>query len=143
MAKERRQGQPQASFGHGSQSQGSAMGGAFRSSIGAPVSGTKATGKLMALKRDEVEVTPRVVTGTFLVNNKPACVLFDSRASHSFVASSCVSKLLLSSLLEMNSEFAQPSGERILCQLVYKDIPLNFMGIDLRIDLIEFALDKF
>ncbi|XP_057520821.1 uncharacterized protein LOC130801077 [Amaranthus tricolor] len=91
------------------------MGGAFRSSIGAPVSGTKATGKLMALKRDEVEVTPRVVTGTFLVNNKPACVLFDSRASHSFVASSCVSKLLLSSLLEMNSEFAQPSGERILC----------------------------
>ena len=114
MAKERRQGQPQASFGHGSQSQGSAMGGAFRSSIGAPVSGTKATGKLMALKRDEVEVTPRVVTGTFLVNNKPACVLFDSRASHSFLASSCISKLFLTSSLEISSEFCPTIGRENL-----------------------------
>ena len=97
----------------------------------------------MALKRDEAEVTPGVVTGTFLVNNKPAYVLFDSRASHSFVASSCISKLSLSSSLEIISEFAQPSGERILCQRVYRDIPLDFMGTDLRVDLIEFPLDNF
>ena len=115
------------------------MGGSSRSSVGAPVIGTKATGKLMAFKRDEAEVTLGVVTGTFLVNNKPAYVLFDSGASHSFIASSCISKFLLSSLLEINSEFAQPSGERILCQLVYKDIPLDFLGIELRVDFIDFS----
>ena len=93
----------------------------------------------MAFKRDEAEVTLGVVTGTFLVNNKPAYVLFDSGASHSFIASSCISKFLLSSLLEINSEFAQPSGERILCQLVYKDIPLDFLGIELRVDFIDFS----
>ncbi|XP_057522324.1 uncharacterized protein LOC130802366 [Amaranthus tricolor] len=97
----------------------------------------------MALKRDEAEVTPGVVTGTFLVNNKPAYVLFDSGAFHSLIASSCISKLSLSSSLEISSEFAQPSGERILCQRVYRDIPLDFMGIDLRVDLIEFPLDNF
>ena len=90
------------------------MGGSSRLFVCTPVIGTKAKGKLMTLKRDEAEVTPEVVTGTFLVNNKPAYVLFDCGASHSFIASSCISKLLLSSLLEISSEFAQPSGERIL-----------------------------
>ena len=69
----------------------------------------------MTLKRDEAEDKPGVITGMFLVNNKPAYVLFDSGASHSFVASSCVSKLHLPNSLKINSEFTQPSGERILC----------------------------
>ena len=119
------------------------MGGSSRPSVSAPISGTKATGKLMALKREKAEATPGVVTGTFLVNNKPAYVLFDSGASHSFVAFSCISKLLLFSSLEINSEFVQPSGERILCQRVHRDIPSDFLGIDLRVDLIEFPLDNF
>ena len=57
-AQDRRQGRPQTYFGHGSQSQGPVMGGSSRPSVGASVSGTKATGKLMALKRDVPEVTP-------------------------------------------------------------------------------------
>ena len=81
------------------------MGASSRPTGGAPVSGTKATGKLIALQRDEAEATPGVVTGMFLVNNKPAYFLFDCGASYSFVASSCISKLLLSSSLEINNEF--------------------------------------
>ncbi|XP_057525575.1 uncharacterized protein LOC130804996 isoform X2 [Amaranthus tricolor] len=63
VTQDRRQGRPQASFGHGPHSQGSAMGSSSRPSVGTPVSGTKAIGKLMTLKRDEAEVTPGVVTG--------------------------------------------------------------------------------
>ncbi|XP_057517957.1 uncharacterized protein LOC130798877 [Amaranthus tricolor] len=106
VTQDRRQGRPQAPFGRGSQSQGSAMGSSSRPSVGTPVSGTKATGKLMTLKRDEAE-------------------------------------LHLPNSLEINSEFTQPSGERILCQRAYKDIALDFMGMDLRVDLIEFPLDNF
>ncbi|CAO2819454.1 unnamed protein product [Amaranthus hypochondriacus] len=63
VAQDRRQGRPQTSVGHGSRNPGSAMGGSSRPSVGAPISGTKATGKLMALKRGEAEDTPGVVTG--------------------------------------------------------------------------------
>ena len=62
----------------------------------------------MALKRDEAELTTGFVMGTFLVSNKPAYVLFDSGTCHSFIASLCVSKLLLYISLEINNEFAKP-----------------------------------
>ncbi|XP_057522676.1 uncharacterized protein LOC130802679 [Amaranthus tricolor] len=41
VTQDRRQGQPQAPFGRGSQSQGSAMGSSSRPSVGTPISGTK------------------------------------------------------------------------------------------------------
>ena len=114
----------------------------MKPSVNTLASDTKATRKHLVLKREEVEATPGVVTGTFIVNTIPAHVLFDSGAFHPFVAYACISKLFLSDSLEIHNEFAQPSGERILCQRVFKDIPLEVLGINLPVDWIEFPLDN-
>jgi hypothetical protein len=41
---------------------------------------------------EEVQAAPDVIIGMILVNDNNAIVLFDSRASHSFVAASFVQK---------------------------------------------------
>jgi hypothetical protein len=41
---------------------------------------------------EEVQETPDVVTGMFIINDTSADVLFDSRASHSFISATCVGK---------------------------------------------------
>jgi hypothetical protein len=41
---------------------------------------------------EEAQEAPDVVIGLFLVNNTSAVVLFDSRASHSFISATYVEK---------------------------------------------------
>lgn len=57
VAQDRRHSQPQSSFERAQQSQGSTLKGSSRAFFDTPASGTKATRKCMALKRDEVETT--------------------------------------------------------------------------------------
>ena len=80
---------------------------------------------------------------TFLVNLGLIFVLFDSGASHSFIAMSCASKVGLSSPVSISIEFAQPSGDRVTCVKAYRDVSLDFLGVPLLIHLIEFPLDNF
>ena len=42
-------------------------------------------GRLLSIGLQEAVVDPTVVTGTFLLNNSYACILFDSRVERSFV----------------------------------------------------------
>jgi hypothetical protein len=41
---------------------------------------------------EEAQLTPDVVLGMFLASSRPATILFDSGASHSFISSSFVAK---------------------------------------------------
>jgi hypothetical protein len=49
-------------------------------------------GKINHVTVEQAQEAPEVVLGTFLVNSEPASVLFDSRASHSFVTNQFVEK---------------------------------------------------
>jgi predicted aspartyl protease len=42
---------------------------------------------------EEIPDGAPVMTGTFLVNNHPVVVLFDSGASHTFISKECASRL--------------------------------------------------
>ncbi|XP_022042227.1 uncharacterized protein LOC110944889 [Helianthus annuus] len=53
----------------------------------------KANARAFTMTRAEAKTDPNVVSGTFLVNDVPASVLFDSGASRSFVAHSFCGKL--------------------------------------------------
>src|SRR5664279_424565 len=53
---------------------------------------TSAKGKFNHMSAEEAQESPDVVLGTFLVNSVHAHVLFDSRASHSFVTQDFVKK---------------------------------------------------
>ncbi|KAL4030656.1 hypothetical protein IC575_008906 [Cucumis melo] len=50
-------------------------------------------GKVYAMAQQEVEDAPDVITGTILICNVPADVLFDPGATHSFVSSIFLTKL--------------------------------------------------
>jgi hypothetical protein len=49
-------------------------------------------GKINHVTVEQAQEAPEVVLGTFLVNSKPASVLFNSGASHSFVTNQFVEK---------------------------------------------------
>jgi hypothetical protein len=54
--------------------------------------GNVARGHLNHVSTEEAQEAPDIILGTFLVNSVPATVLFDSRASHSFVTEPFVKK---------------------------------------------------
>jgi len=83
------------------------------------------------------------VTGTFLVNNVPAYVLFDSGATVSFIASSFVSKANLSVSSPVRSFISLPSGEDFVCHREFKEVPVVICGSELRADLKEFPMIEF
>ena len=49
-------------------------------------------GRVNHVTAKTVQEAPDVVISTFFVNSKPASVLFDSRASHSFITDQFVAK---------------------------------------------------
>jgi hypothetical protein len=49
-------------------------------------------GRVNHMTSEEAQQAPDVVLGLFLASSHPATILFDSRASHSFISSSFVAK---------------------------------------------------
>jgi hypothetical protein len=61
---------------------------------------------------EEAQAAPNVIIGMILVNDNNAIMLFDSRASHSFVAASFVQKYDLPlSMLKNRMIFSSPRGD--------------------------------
>jgi hypothetical protein len=69
-------------------------------------------GKINHVTSEQAQEAPNVVLGMFLVNSKPASVLFDSGSSHSFVTNQFVEKHNLSmSLMKTLLLVSSPGGE--------------------------------
>jgi hypothetical protein len=61
---------------------------------------------------EDAQAAPEVIIGMILVNDNNAIVLFDSRASHSFVAASFVQKYNLPlSMLKNGMIVSSPGGD--------------------------------
>jgi hypothetical protein len=85
---------------------------------------------------EEVQEAPDVVIGMFLVNNASAVVLFDSRASHSFIFTAYVGKHNLPlSLLTCQMNVSSPGGDMPTRQLCPK-VNLKIRGVDFVVNLI-------
>jgi hypothetical protein len=67
---------------------------------------------------EEAQEAPDVVIGTFFVNDTSAVVLFDSRASHSFISTAYVEKYNLPiALLTCQMIVSSPGGDMPVRQL--------------------------
>jgi hypothetical protein len=88
------------------------------------------------LDAQEAQQAPGVVLGEFLVEFTPATVLFDSRASHSFIATSFVEKHgIPSTPLEIPLVTRTP-GSDLLCQLKCSHVRILLSGVVFLADLI-------
>ena len=102
------------------------------------------TGRLLAIGHNEAVADPTVVTGTFLLNNSYACVLFDSGAERSFINQNF--KHLLKQtpqplketfVVEMANGKTESSNEIYIgCTIMLDDHPFL-------IDLIPVSIKKF
>jgi hypothetical protein len=79
-------------------------------------------GKVNYVTSDEAQQAQDVILGMFLASSHPATILFDSRASHSFITSSFVAKHnLLISNMKLTMCVSSPGGEmriKLICPAV-------------------------
>ncbi|KAL0556085.1 hypothetical protein IC582_004592 [Cucumis melo] len=100
-------------------------------------------GKVYAMTQQEVEDAPDVITGTILICNVPADVLFDPGATHSFVSSIFLTKL--NRMLEPLSEglaIYTPVGDVLLVNEVLRNCEVLVEGISLLVDLLPLELQR-
>ncbi|KMS98235.1 hypothetical protein BVRB_4g094550 [Beta vulgaris subsp. vulgaris] len=97
-------------------------------------------GRVFIMNRREAQNVSEVVVGTFFINSLSVKVLFDSGASHSFISSTLVDKLQLSSPVSISLEIALPSGKMFNCTSLHSQVPLVIVWVKFSSDLVEFAL---
>jgi hypothetical protein len=103
-------------------------------------------GRVNHMISDEAQQAQDVVLGMFLTSSHPATILFDFRASHSFISSSFVMKHSLPiATMKHTMLVSSPGGEmrtKHICPVVCitirgVDIPLNLILLDSKgIDII-------
>ena len=95
------------------------------------------------MSKSEVESDANIVTGTFLVNFKPAFVLFDSGASHCFLSKSFIEKHSFKPFSSCQAKVTTPSGETFLSKSLYLGMPIFISEIEPPVNLIEFNFKDF
>ncbi|TYK11035.1 DNA/RNA polymerases superfamily protein [Cucumis melo var. makuwa] len=101
----------------------------------------KQQGKVYAMTQQEAEDAPDVITGTILICNVPADVLFDPGATHSFV--SCTFMTKLNRMLKPLSEglaIYTPVGDVLLVNEVLRNCEILVECISLLVDLLPLEL---
>ena len=68
------------------------------------------------------------MTGTFLVNNHPVVVLFDSGASHTFISKECASRLGLEVESMSRSCHINSPGGKLVTNHIVRRVPLKLQG---------------
>ena len=82
--------------------------------------------------------------GMFLLSRLWARILFDSGASHSFIAASCVRELGLEvETLEKPMYVSSPLRTRVSVDLIYRGYELEISGILLTLDLRVMDIAEF
>ncbi|KAL0551602.1 hypothetical protein IC582_010691 [Cucumis melo] len=100
-------------------------------------------GKVYAKTQEGAEDAPDDITGTILICNVPADVLFDPGATHSFVSSIFLTKL--NRMLEPLSEglaIYTPVGDVLLVNEVLRNCEVLVEGISLLVDLLPLELQR-
>ncbi|KAL0560590.1 hypothetical protein IC582_000999 [Cucumis melo] len=100
-------------------------------------------GKVYAMTQQEGEDALDVITGTILICNVPADVLFDLGATHSFVSSIFFTKLnkILEPLFEVLAIYT-PVGDVLLVNEVLRNCEVLVEGISMLVDLLPLELQR-
>ena len=93
-------------------------------------SATRINGKLFMMTEMEEDGGDYadIITGTFLINSVPACILFDTGASLSHVSPTFIFKAKLVNPEKIDSNIALPNGQTLRCSARYSDVPINILG---------------
>ncbi|KAJ9545199.1 hypothetical protein OSB04_024906 [Centaurea solstitialis] len=106
--------------------------------------GGLARGRAFVIGAEEAKQNPDVVTGTFLLNNYPATVLFDSGADRSYVSLEFRPKINKKSQnLKEEHLIEYFNGELVKVSKVVKKCILGLAGKDFSIDLIPIKIGSF
>ncbi|KAD5803037.1 hypothetical protein E3N88_14397 [Mikania micrantha] len=104
----------------------------------------KATGRAFALTATEAQKDPKMITGTFLLNNHVASVLIDTGATFSFISTKFQSLLdKQSTCLKDICEVEIATGKVISIKEMLKDCELIMEGQKFKIDLLPIELGGF
>ncbi|KAJ9544966.1 hypothetical protein OSB04_024673 [Centaurea solstitialis] len=106
--------------------------------------GGLALGRAFVIGAEEAKQNPDVVTGTFLLNNYPASVLFDSGADRSYVSLKFRPKINKKSQnLREENVIEYSNGELVKASKVVKKCTLSLEGKHFSIDLIPIKIRSF
>jgi hypothetical protein len=85
-------------------------------------------GKVNHMTSDEAQQAQDVVLGMFLASSHPATVLFDSRASHSFITSSFVAKHNLTIANMKHTMLVSSPGGEMRTKLICPAVSISIRG---------------
>jgi hypothetical protein len=94
------------------------------------------TGRANYTTVEEIPTGEEVLAGTFLLNEQPVIILFDSGASHDFMSSTCAKKAKLSLVASGAPYVINTPGGRVDANLIVQKAPLELSGRIFRTNLI-------
>ncbi|GKA23067.1 putative reverse transcriptase domain-containing protein [Tanacetum coccineum] len=106
--------------------------------------GEEARGRAYVIKDTEKQQGPNVVTGTFLLNNRYATVLFDSGSDKSFVNTSFSHLIDINPVrLDTSYEVELADGRVVSTNIILRGCTLNLLNHLFKIDLMPIELGTF
>ena len=81
------------------------------------------------------------MSGTFSIHNKPAVILFDSGASHSFISAKCGAKVGLNVCHTKESYMISTPGGKIASNQIIRLVPIKLGSKVINTDLVLLPLD--
>ncbi|GJR09478.1 putative reverse transcriptase domain-containing protein [Tanacetum coccineum] len=104
----------------------------------------KAQAKVYALSNAGANPDNNVVTGTFLLNNQYASILFDTGADRSFVSTAFSSRIFITpTALDHNYNVKLADGRIVGLNTIIRGCTLSFLNHPFNIDLIPIELGSF
>jgi len=104
----------------------------------------KARGRAFQITSEEAREDPNVVTGIFLVNSRPAHILFDSGASDSFVSYEFAHSFQIACFVLAQPFHVDTAGSiSLLADKVYRDCVIEIEGYTFLANLIPISLPNF
>jgi hypothetical protein len=83
------------------------------------------SGRVSHTKVKDIPEGNEVLTGTFLLFGHPITILFNSRASHDFMSSTCAKKAKLSLTVAKPSYMISTLGGRVVANHIAREVPLE------------------
>jgi hypothetical protein len=101
-------------------------------------------GKVFHMTQEDVRAASNVVADMLQMNDYQMYVLFDSGATHSFIANKNVTKLSKETKrVEKEFIIGTPLGETVEANVVFEGVGININGCKLEEDLIPLELSDF
>ena len=82
-----------------------------------------------------------IMTGTFSIHHKPAVILFDSGATHSFISDKCGARVGLESSQAMAQYMITTLGGKITSNQIIRYVPIQLGSKLIKTDLISLSLE--